>query len=182
MDRIMQSNILLTGRPGIGKTTAIRKIVDALGEKRVGGFWSSEMRKEGRRIGFSINTLSGINGVLAHIDFTFEPRVGKYRVNVQDIDEIAVPALASARKERRIIIVDEIASMELYSDKFRNEIKLCLDTKGVLGTIQMKHHPVLNVIRAREDVSIFTLTEKNRNLIPDKVIEIIHSFLSEYES
>ena len=114
----MQSNILISGRPGIGKSTVIQKIIESLGSERAGGFWSGEIRQAGRRVGFSINTLYGLNGILAHVDFTTGPRVGKYRVNVSDIDNIAVPSMISAREAGKIIIIDEIASMELFSTKF----------------------------------------------------------------
>ena len=64
----MNSNILLTGRPGIGKTTAVKRIIENIGINRLNGFWSSEIREKGKRIGFSINTLDGRIGILAHID------------------------------------------------------------------------------------------------------------------
>ena len=101
------------------------------------------------------------------------PSVGKYHVRIKDIDEIAVPSMLEAREAGKLIVIDEIASMELHSSSFRNEVIRCLDTKSVIGTIQMKHHPFLNAIRGREDVTLFTLTKKNRNIFPDRVISLI---------
>ena len=169
----MNSNILLTGRPGIGKTTVVRRIVENIGINRMNGFWSSEIREKGKRIGFSINTLDGRVGILAHVDVKQGPRVGKYGVMIKDIDEIAVPSMIEAREAGKLIVIDEIASMELHSSIFRDEVIRCLNTQSVIGTIQMKHHPFLNAIRGREDVTLFTLTEKNRNILPDRVISII---------
>jgi nucleoside-triphosphatase len=169
----MRRNILLTGQPGIGKTTTIKAIVDKLDPKSVAGFWSEEIRGRGGRVGFSIETLSGKRGTLAHINLSDGPRVSKYRVNIADIDSIIVPELAFARESGRIIIIDEIASMELHSQDFKDEVGRCLDARQVLGTIQQRKHPFLDEIRFRADVRLFELTISNRDEIPLQVLELL---------
>lgn len=169
----MRYNILLTGQPGIGKTTTIKAIVDKLSPKSVAGFWSEEIRERGRRVGFGIETLSGKRGILAHVNLSDGPRVSKYRVNIEDIDSIIVPELAFARESGRIIIIDEIASMELHSQDFKDEVGRCLDARRVLGTIQQREHPFLNEIRSRVDVRLLELTISNRNRIPKQVLELL---------
>jgi nucleoside-triphosphatase len=170
---VMRHNILLTGQPGIGKTTAIKTIVDKLDPECIAGFWSEELRERGGRVGFGIETLSGKRGLLARVDLSDGPRVGKYRVNVEDIDSIVVPELAFARESGRIIIIDEIASMELHSRSFREEVCRCLDAKRVLGTIQKRGHPFLDKIRFRADVRLFELTISNRDQIPLSALELV---------
>ena len=64
----MQKNILLTGSPGIGKTTVIKKVIAELNPALVGGFWSTEIRRGSKRIGFAIKTIDGEEGILAHKD------------------------------------------------------------------------------------------------------------------
>ena len=59
------ANILLTGKPGVGKTTLIQKLVKAL-KRPARGFFTVEMREGGRRVGFKLVTLDGREGVLAH--------------------------------------------------------------------------------------------------------------------
>jgi nucleoside-triphosphatase len=170
---MMRHNILLTGQPGIGKTTAMKIIVDKLDAKSVAGFWSEEIRERGRRVGFSIETLSGKKGILAHVNLSDGPSVSKYRVNIEDIDSIIVPELAFARESGRIIIIDEIASMELHSQDFKEEVERCLDARRVLGTIQERRHPVLDKIRSRTDVIFFELTISNRDEIPLQVLKLL---------
>ncbi|MFX1605480.1 MAG: NTPase [Promethearchaeota archaeon] len=170
---LKKSNILLTGKPGSGKTTAIRKVVDQLNPNSTAGFWSREIREEGQRVGFAIETLSGRVGTLAHVNRKNGPKVSKYRVNITDIDSIVVPELKKARKSGRFIIIDEIAKMELFSNKFADEVRRCLDTKRVIGTIQDRKLPFLDEVRTRTDVTLLELTISNRNRIPMQVLRLL---------
>ena len=170
----MTSNILLTGRPGTGKTTAIRKIVENLAPKMATAFLSYEMREQGKRVGFAIETLSGKKGTLAHIDLKTGFRVSKYQVSVEDIDSIIIPELEEARESNSLIIIDEIAKMELFSKFFAPEVRRCLDTCRVLGTIQERRGPFLDEVRQRSDVRILELTLSNRNDIPMQVLALLN--------
>jgi nucleoside-triphosphatase len=166
----MRKNIVLTGRPGIGKSTVIRKIVHALKRDSVDGFWSAEIRERNRRVGFSINTLSGKIGILAHVDLKRGPRVGKYRVNIGDIESVAIPTLVRAREHGKIIIIDEIASMELYSPQFAPEVRMCLDTGRVIATLQQRRGGFQDEVRARTDVHLIEITLENRDSL---VVEVL---------
>jgi len=168
-----RQNLLLTGRPGIGKTTLIRAIVEKLGPSKAGGFWSKEIREGGRRVGFSIETLTGQTGILAHCELSSGPRLGRYFVNIKDINEIAVPALVSARKSNKLIIIDEIAKMELFSKEFAREVRLCLDNQRVIATIQQRRDKFLDEVRARRDVRLLELTVSNRNEMQRRIIAIL---------
>jgi len=57
-------NVLLTGRPGIGKTTLIKRLIEATSLSK-GGFYTGEVREKGQRVGFSLTTLDGKESVLA---------------------------------------------------------------------------------------------------------------------
>ena len=167
-------NILVTGRPGCGKTTLVERVAAALGE-RAGGFTSTEIRGQGGRLGFAIRTLDGREGVLAHVNHKSRHRIGRYRVNVRDIDAVAVPALDDAMREGKIVIIDEIARMELFSEVFCRAVSFALDSPcPVLATIQMRRDPFLDAIREREDVRIITVTPENRK-------QLVSELLSEFE-
>ncbi len=114
----MKKHILLTGKPGIGKTSVIKKIVPLLGTE-AGGFFTEEIRVMERRMGFRVVTLDGAEGVLAHVECNSNYTVGKYRVDQDSFERVAIPALESAIKHKSIIIIDEIGKMELFSMKFR---------------------------------------------------------------
>jgi nucleoside-triphosphatase len=55
-------------------------------EKPVTGFFTREIKEQGKRVGFSIITIDGKKGVLAHEDIRDRPKVGKYGVNLHDIN------------------------------------------------------------------------------------------------
>ena len=86
----MSRVILLTGRPGCGKTTLIRRVL-ANYRGDAGGFYTQEIREGGVRKGFEIITLDGDRGILAHVDFPGKQRVGKYRLDPDTFERLAIP-------------------------------------------------------------------------------------------
>ncbi|MFW9954869.1 MAG: NTPase [Candidatus Thorarchaeota archaeon] len=173
-------NILITGNPGIGKTTAIKKMVQYLGKEKACGFWSEEIRESDRRVGFAIYTLDGKTAQLAHVNLKSGPRVGKYLVNIEGIQQYIIPALVDAREKRSWIIIDEIASMELKCDQFASEVRRCLDTGRVIGTLQLRSGSFQDEVRRRPDVLLLHMTHENREEIPDKVLRILESATSSF--
>jgi len=173
---LRRKNILLTGRPGVGKTTLIWKIVDELKRKgiKIGGFYTEEIRKEGSRVGFKIVSLDGREGLLAHIDCESKVRVGKYKVNLKDIEGILVPLLEEAQKECKIIIIDEIGKMEVCSPLFRKAIFKCLDSdRIVLATLSQGRAPFFDQIRQRRDILLLEVTEKNQGKILSEILRLL---------
>jgi len=130
--------ILLTGVPGVGKTTLIKKLVGALKEYRPVGFYTEEIREEGIRKGFEWVSLDGRRGLLSHKKIKSPYRVGQYRVDVKGFDDFldSVPWIDPST---RLIIIDEIGKMECFSDKFKRILKEMLDSeKGLIATIAIK--------------------------------------------
>jgi nucleoside-triphosphatase len=74
---LTMKNILITGQPGIGKTTLIKKLSDELKYLHPVGFYSTEIREEGIRKGFELISLSGRKGLLSHTDIRSPCRVGR---------------------------------------------------------------------------------------------------------
>jgi nucleoside-triphosphatase len=157
-------NILITGKPGIGKTTLIQKVVQSC--DNVAGFYTKEIRKNGRRVGFAIVTMDGKSGVLAHADIDSPFRVSKYKVNIPDIENICVPSIDF---NADIIVIDEIGKMELYSESFKDIVLKALDTKNVVATIMERSHPFCNTIKKRKDTTVYTVTKENRDNLVNTV-------------
>lgn len=161
-----RKNILFTGFPGCGKTTCIEKIVHKLNRPAT-GFFTREIRKDGQRTGFSINTLDGNHGLLASTGTGGQYRVGKYGVNIQDIDRIAVPSMIP-ETEYTIVIVDEIGKMECYSHLFRRKLIDILNSDNpVIGSISLKGNQFIKEVQVRTDVLLVHINEKNRDELVD---------------
>jgi nucleoside-triphosphatase len=171
----MGRTILLTGRPGVGKTTVIKRVVEQLGA-RAGGFYTAEMRKGGRRQGFKIVTLDGQEGILSHVDIKGRPRVSRYGVNLTDLDEVAVAALRQAIAEADIIVVDEIGKMELFSEEFRKAVTEAVESvKPVLGTVMATRDPWVDSLKALPQVTVIEVTQDNREQMVPLVMELLQS-------
>ncbi len=175
---IFKCNTLLEGKPRVGKTTLLLKVSRRISHYGLGGFYTEEIRKKNRRVGFRISTFSGQTGILAHVDYTTGPRVGKYRVNIPTLERIGVRELERALQDARIILIDEIGKMELFSDKFKEILLRCLDSSTpILATIMLRSNPFADTIKKRPDVELIQVTLKNRDRLPDKLIsEFIQKF------
>lgn len=151
-------NILITGRPGVGKTTLIKKVIKDV--DTASGFFTAEMREKGKRVGFAIETVDGSKGILAHVGIQGKYTVSKYRVNLSDIETVCVPSLDI---KSDLIVIDEIGKMELFSDQFRERVLRALDTGKVIATIMEQPHPFTDDIKKREDVELVTVTGETRD-------------------
>ena len=157
----------MTGAPGTGKTTLLSKIVDALKAKGfgVGGMISREVREGNVRVGFEILDLtSGRHGWLAHVNGQSGPQVGKYYVNLDDLENIGTVAITQAIEKCSAIVIDEIGPMELYSQKFKQAVAQALESrKLVLAVVHGKaNDPLVTQVKRRVDAEIFNVTFSNR--------------------
>ncbi|NOZ19964.1 MAG: NTPase [Planctomycetes bacterium] len=166
-------NILLAGRPGVGKTTLVRKVVES-GRVIAGGFYTEEIREAGRRMGFMIRTLDGREGVLAHVKSRSAFRVGRYGVNVDAFEDIGVRSIEDALTKDGLVVMDEIGRMELFSGKFQQTVIRALDAPlRVFGVIQMKRNTFLNKIRSRPDTHRVNVTMDNRDALLPEILGLL---------
>jgi nucleoside-triphosphatase len=166
--------VLLTGRPGSGKTTLIKRVVNNL-PQRAGGFYTEEIRERGRRVGFRIITLDGEEAVFAHVDFSTaagRDRLGRYGLDLSALERIAVGAVRQALQARRLVIIDEIGPMEIRSATFRQAVNEALDSElPVLATIFARFLPFTDAIKSRPDVTLIEVRPDNRERLVSELSE-----------
>lgn len=110
--------MVVLGRPGVGKTTLVRKVIEAFpGSFR--GFYTGEIRKQGERVGFAISTLSHKEGILAKVGENSSFRVGRYGVFLEDLENLGVQEIKEALREGKALLLDEVGKMELLSPLFQ---------------------------------------------------------------
>jgi nucleoside-triphosphatase len=174
--------LFITGRPGIGKTTVLLRTVEdlkALGYS-VGGMISREVRESGVRVGFKIFDLATNKiGWLAHVNQKVGPQVGKYRVNLEDLNSIGVYAILYAIENLDVTVIDEIGPMELHSEKFREAVEKAIESnKLVIGTVHWKaHDKLIDAVKAREDAEICRVTYENRESLYKIIVKKAVEFL-----
>ncbi|WP_290819030.1 nucleoside-triphosphatase [Halovivax sp.] len=172
----MPHNALVTGPPRSGKTTAIRPAVDRLRADgyAVGGIYCPEMREDGDRVGFEIvDVHTGARETMAHVDFREGPSVGKYRVDVGAVDAVAGAAIPAAVADADCVVIDEIAPMELASDRFVAETRAALDADvPVLAAIaEGGTRGFLGEVKAREDVETVRVESETRDALPARLAD-----------
>jgi nucleoside-triphosphatase len=169
---------LLTGRPGVGKTTCLRKVLDLL-QVSAGGFFTEEIREEGGRLGFSLVTLGGKRVTLAHVSRPGAPRVGKYGVNLEALHGVGIPAIREAVRRGQLVVVDEIGRMEMTSALFRQAVEQALRSPvTVLGTVLTAADPWADRIKRFPAVEIFRVTAANRDSLPRELAASLRRLLS----
>lgn len=176
----------VTGSPGIGKTTVLLKTVDALEKEgyKLGGMLSREACEKGVRVGFEIIDLqTKKHGWLAHVQQSNGPQIGKYRVNLTDLESIGALAIRNAAVNAQIIIIDEVGPMELHSSAFKAAVTEALSSsKPVIGVINERAGDnLIDSIRKRDDTQIIQVTRGNRESLHSSLIEKVNQLLKEKE-
>ena len=172
--------LLLTGNPGIGKTTLIRAILEQLEEVRCAGFYTEEKRHGGQRIGFKIVTLDGREGTLASIGRE-EPTVARYSIHVEEFEKLALPQLDPETTPADLYVIDEIGKMELLSQKFRNKvIDLLARPSNLLATIAKKGKGFIEQLKGRNDIELIEVTRENRDHLAGEIVRRVKGELGNW--
>ncbi len=164
---------LVSGPPGVGKSTAVSKVIMRLKSAGVivGGCTTAEKRTGGTRVGFEIRDLTtGRSGQLASAASKFGPRVGRYRVNLSDLARIGAAGLEAAAKSSELIIIDEVGPMELVSPEFRRAVRMCIESgKPILAVVHERlDDDLLNELRSKA-AATFLLTVEERDRMTDEL-------------
>ncbi len=164
---------LVTGPPGVGKSTAVSRVILRLKSAGVivGGCTTAEHREGGERVGFELRDLtSGRTGELSSVSSRFGPKVGRYRVNLTDLAKIGAAGLEAAAEGSEAIVIDEVGPMELVSPDFRRAVKKCIESgKPILAVAHERLEDDLLIELRRIATATFTLSIENRDAITEEM-------------
>ena len=179
---LTEKNLLITGRPAVGKTTLIKKISLALGDLEPVGFYTAEIKEGGVRKGFELISLDGRKQMLSHQNLGTPDRVGKYRVDVGGFEDF-LESIPFFSPSSQVTILDEIGKMECLSVRFRRLLIDLLDSKKVvLATIGIKGTGFMETLRARRDIKLFEITEGNRDFLVFEVLKEVETAAARFSA
>ncbi len=164
------TNILITGLPGVGKTTLIRKLSEELRSFDPVGFYTEEIREGGVRKGFRLASFEGKTGILSHVNVKGRFRVSKYGVDIAGFEKF-LDDIEFFNPATNLIIIDEIGKMECFSIKFKSLLDEILESEKLLiATIALKGGGVIEKIKRRGDAALFEITVQNRDSLLPEII------------
>ncbi len=169
----MPNNVLITGLPGVGKTTIVKVLFQKLQYLNPVGFYTREVRDSGIRRGFELVSLDGRRALLSHVNIDSPHRVGKYRVDLHGFERF-LAALNLSAATSQVVVIDEIGKMECLSPAFVTLIEETLDSRTqLIATIALKGGGIIGKTRDRNDARLFHITPDNRDTIVDYILAAV---------
>jgi nucleoside-triphosphatase len=161
--------LLVTGMPGVGKTTLIRRVAERLQGMKLGGFYTEEQREAGQRTGFRLVDFEGRALTFADVGFG-GPRVSRYGVDVAALDARA-EALLAPRPEVAVYLVDEIGKMECLSPRFVAAMRRLLASDcRVVASVAKKGEGLVDEAKRWPGATLWEVSHDNRDRLPDEVV------------
>ena len=173
MMNLKKKNLLITGLPGVGKTTLIRKLSEELNPFHPVGFYTEEIRERGVRKGFELINLEGKRKLLSHKEISGPYEVGQYKVDIEGFEDF-IGSISFFSSSSRLIIIDEIGKMECFSLRFQEILKEIFDSdKRLIATIALKGTGLIAAVKKRKDVKLFEITKKNRESLLSEILTAV---------
>jgi nucleoside-triphosphatase len=116
-----------------------------------------------------VSRIGGNSEVLAHIDFPGPLRVGRYGVDLDAFERVALPALEELG---HVVVIDELGKMELASPRFVAAVDGVLASdRFVLATVHVHRHPITDRYKRSPGIETMHVTVTNRDGLVDEIAD-----------
>jgi nucleoside-triphosphatase len=164
------TTLLLTGSPGCGKTTVLKTAADHLGDCRLAGFLTLEVREHGQRVGFEAVGLGGQHAILAHVRYQSLVSVGRYGVEPDRLVPLIEEELNRNLGTVDAYLIDEIGKMECHCPQFIEAVRRLLEgLVPVVATIALRGSGFIAEVKQRPNVQIVEVTNGNRQALAGQI-------------
>jgi nucleoside-triphosphatase len=114
-----------------------------------------------------VETFAGARATLAHVTLSGPPRVGRYGVDLEAFERVALPALSGV-EEAELVLIDELGKMELASEAFCGAVfELFHRRLPFVATVHAARHPFTDALK--RDAELIRVTRGNRNGLADQI-------------
>ncbi len=168
--------ILLTGRPGVGKSTAIDAFIKLYSEPATWVVTTAIPRPEGGRAGFLAANSNGLTMVISHkTDIDSNVIIGENHVDVAAVDTMFADALHHTQlNAHELTIVDEIGPIQLLSPAFSSVLERAFTTGAdMVASIHHKEDR-LAPYRTSPHAILLEVTIENRDFLPQALAILAH--------
>ena len=170
---MLRNNIFITGPPRSGKSTLVSQVIEEL-SLDAEGLRTPDIREDGKRMGFKlVDIKTGEEGILSHVEQDEGPKVSKYRVSMEDLENFTELSLENISDGCDIVVIDEIGTMELYSDRFKRAVIRRLEGKKPVLAVLHRHH----VDKYREYGEVFEFTKSNYDIMKLEIKKKVRSYI-----
>jgi len=179
-DQSLLAKILITGKPGVGKSTCVYRVMGEIRNIPIVEFVTDEIRENNHRVGFALQVLGGPRLLLAHKNLMGVPQIGAYGVNLKNLQtalRLIRDQEQQLQKQFRLYCIDEIGKMEALSPAFREWVEAVFNSPWpVVATIAARGTPWIESFKRNTKASIFTLTPENRDSKCKEVLAAIRQW------
>ena len=169
-------HIMIVGRNGVGKSTLIRALLDAIPLPVSGVITKKEAAAP-----------NGLCPVYIHLygedrQYTVENRIGE----CSECGSIAYPEAFDRFVSRMqfgndgVIVFDELGFMESGAPRFTEAVLHTLDTAPLcICAVRDKQTAFLNAVRSHPRASVFTITEESRDALREQLLMMLPTLMKD---
>lgn len=168
----IKKHLFLTGEKQVGKSTLLKKLIEAK-QLDCAGFETLAFYLNGERRGFTLHGRVDMppyeNDCIVCVRIAERRSVPVPEVFNQNGAAILQKSLESSAS---YILMDELGRLECSAQDFCAQVLATLNGgKRVLGVLQRCDSPLIEEIMRRDDVTVITVTEENREELLDMLCQ-----------